>query len=147
MGHRQPKDPTDSPTRCPRSHLLGAEWLGKQEAEPGVSGCGRRAGSGREDGKGPRADAGTDRARGPDIPRGEQQALREAGLQTLMDKRVSLLDRGGNRAGSASQRDPQGPRPLPTPEGQEGALEAWGGAGRRGAGWPDSGPALQALRN
>lgn len=33
MGHRQPKDPTDSPTRCPRSHLLGAEWLGKQEAE------------------------------------------------------------------------------------------------------------------
>ena len=52
MGHRQPKDPTDSPTRCPRSHLLGAEWLGKQEAEPGVSGCGRRAGSGREDDKG-----------------------------------------------------------------------------------------------
>lgn len=109
-----------------------------------MSGCGRRAGSGREDGEGPWADAGTDRAWGPDVPRGEQQALREAGLQTLMDKWVSMLDRGGNRAGPASQWDLQGPRLLPTPEGQEGALEAWGGAGRRGAGWPGSGPALQA---
>ena len=60
MGDREPEDPPP-PTRCPCTHLLGAEWLGRQEAES-VSG---RGGRGRGQTRAPtRCPSGADQARG-----------------------------------------------------------------------------------
>ena len=54
------------PARCPCTHLLGAEWLGKQEAEsPAAESVSGRGGRGRGQTRAPtRCPSGADQARG-----------------------------------------------------------------------------------
>lgn len=87
------------------------------------------------------------RGQTPDAPRREQEALREAGLQTLMDKRVSTLERVGTGQGLPPRETLRDQGRPPRQRGRKvpwSSAGAWGGAGRRGAGWPGSGPALEA---